>query len=42
MAAALAVPDESPAVEVRPDGPPVVEEDNELEEFTQGGAIQGT
>ncbi len=36
MAAALAVPDESLAVEARPDGPPVVEE------FTQGGAIQGT
>ncbi len=39
--AALAVPDESPVVQARPDRPPVVEEDNELEEFTQGGAIQG-
>jgi hypothetical protein len=45
MAAALAVPEESPAAPAVPDGPdrpPVVEEDNELEEFTQGGAIQGT
>ncbi len=39
MAAALAVPEESPAAPAVPDGPPVVGED-EPEEFTQGGAMQ--